>query len=399
VSVVDGRTAAALADRPAPWQLPVLDEVGARIAGLFARREPHRQALQYLVGLLSDGKRKNSWQMAEVTGDDSPWRMQRLLNRARWDADAMRDVVVDYLGRYLGHQDGVLVIGEIGVLKKGTESVAVDRQYTDTTEQVENCQIGVIVTYASPLGRAIVDRELYLPASWTADPERCRKARVPEDRIRPLNKPELAKRMIHRMMTGRGLPFTWVSGDVTYGRDESLRTWLEAGRRRYALAVPASQTVITPFLGEASVASLAANIPAVGWERHRGVSGPDTYWARITVTLRGDGGANRSGLAKGFVRTLLIRHQFGRSRLRFYLVHAPEITTTSAMIAAIEAQRDGRECVRETQRQTGLDQYKVRNWTAWYRHITLVLLAQAAYLVSHTADIPDDRPRLLARAG
>lgn len=392
MSVVDGKTALAHAGSPAR-QLAVLDEIGARIAGLFARREPHRQALQYLAGLLSKGNCKNTWQMAKMTGDDSPWRMQRLLNRARWDADAMRDVGVDYLGRCLGHQNGVLIIGEIGVLKKGTESVAVDRQYTDTTKQVENCQIGVIATYVSSLGHAIVDRELYLPASWTADPDRCRKARVPEERIRPWNKPELAKRMIHRMMVG-GLPFTWVCGGVTYGRDEPLRTWLEAVRRRYALAVPASQTVVTPFLGEVSVASLAANVPAVGWERHRDVSGSDSYWARLTITLRGDGAAHRSGPAKGFIRTLLVRRRFGRSRLEFYLVHAPEITTTSAMIAVIEAQRAGRECVYKAQRQIGLDRYEVRSWTAWYRHITLALLAQAAYLVSKTDGISEDCPQL-----
>jgi SRSO17 transposase len=140
-----------------------LDDLMARIAGRFRRVEPRRRARAYLLGLLSPVSGKNSWTLAEVAGEDTPDGMQRLLNEAVWDADAVRDDLRDYVRDHLGDPDGVLVIDETGFLKKGVKSAGVQRQYSGTAGRVENCQLGVFLAYASVHGRTLIDRELYLP--------------------------------------------------------------------------------------------------------------------------------------------------------------------------------------------------------------------------------------------
>jgi SRSO17 transposase len=138
----------------------------------FSRRDLLRQAESYLRGLLSQVDRKNSWQLAEAVGADTPHGFQRLLGRARWDADRVRDDLVRYVADPPGDSQGVLIIDETGFLKKGDKSAGVSRQYSGTAGRIENCQIGVFMAYCSQRGYALVDRELYLPKSWTEDPER-----------------------------------------------------------------------------------------------------------------------------------------------------------------------------------------------------------------------------------
>jgi DDE superfamily endonuclease len=157
-----------------------LEALHARIAGRFVRAEPRRRALAYLRGLLGNVGRKNGWQLAEHAGERTPDGMQRLLATADWDPDRVRDDLRAYVVEQLGDPGAVLVADETGFLKKGTTSVGVQRQYSGTAGKVDNCQLGVFLAYASGKGRAMIDRELYLPESWTDDPERCRAARVPE---------------------------------------------------------------------------------------------------------------------------------------------------------------------------------------------------------------------------
>jgi SRSO17 transposase len=156
-----------------------LNALHARIAGRFARAEPRRRALAYLRGLLGNVTRKNGWQLAEHAGERTPDGMQRLLATAGWDPELVRDDLRAYVVEHLGDAGAVLVVDETGFLKKGTTSVGVQRQYSGTAGKVDNCQLGVFLAYASPKGRAMIDRELYLPESWTDDPPRCRAARVP----------------------------------------------------------------------------------------------------------------------------------------------------------------------------------------------------------------------------
>ena len=196
-----------------------------RIAGRFKRVEPRRRAGRLVLGLLSDLPRKNCWTMAEWAGEAGPHGMQHLLCRASWDADAVRDDVRDYVVEHLHDEAAVLVVDETGDLKKGTRTVGVQRQYTGTAGGLENSQVAVYLVYAGERGHAAVDRELYLPRSWTGDPDRCRAAGLGEDTVFA-TKPELARTMIERFLDA-GHHVGWVTGDEVYGGNPTLRTALE----------------------------------------------------------------------------------------------------------------------------------------------------------------------------
>jgi hypothetical protein len=153
------------------------DDVFARIAGRFAQACSRKRARAYLLGLLSRSERKNGWTIAEFAGDATPDGMQRLLNFYSWSADDVRDDLRDYVTAAIGGPGGVLIADETGFLKKGTRSAGVQRQYSGTAGRIENCPLGVFLAYAvSGGGRALIDRELYLPQSWTDDRDRCRQA-------------------------------------------------------------------------------------------------------------------------------------------------------------------------------------------------------------------------------
>jgi SRSO17 transposase len=214
------------------------------VAGRFAQACSRKRARAYLLGLLSRTERKNGWTIAEFAGDATPDGMQRLLNFYSWSADDVRDDMREYVVAGLGDDRAVLVADETGFLKKGTKSAGVQRQYSGTAGRVENCQLGVFLAYAVPgAGRALIDRELYLPAAWTDDRDRCREAGVPDDRGFA-TKPELARQMIERALES-GMPFGWVAADEAYGQNTALREWLEEYHVSYVLAVPKSFTART----------------------------------------------------------------------------------------------------------------------------------------------------------
>ena len=184
------------------------------------------RALAYLQGLLSPLERKNGWQLAAAAGDPSPYGVQHLLGRAQWDADAVRNDLCAYVVEHLGDKQAVLIVDETGLVKKGAQSVGVQRQYSGTAGRIENCQIGVFLVYASTKGRTFVDRALYLPQGWTQDKPRGQQAGVP-DSVGFATKPMLAKHMIAHAL-GAGVPARWVTADSVYGNDGKLRGWLEA---------------------------------------------------------------------------------------------------------------------------------------------------------------------------
>ncbi len=177
----------------AVWR-EAFEDVCERIGPVFARSETRQRAQAYLRALLSPVERKNGWQLAEEAGEATPYAMQYLLDRARWDSEPLRDLLREYVCEPLGDATGELVIDETGFIKKGTKSVGVQRQYSGTAGRIENCQLGVFLSYASPKGHTLLDRELYLPKSWTQDPARCQQADVPPD-VGFATKPELAARM------------------------------------------------------------------------------------------------------------------------------------------------------------------------------------------------------------
>ena len=258
------------------------------IAGRFRRPEPRRRALDYLRGLLSPVERKNGWQLAEQAGDATPYGVQRLLCTYVWDADLVRDDLRDYVVEHLGDVHGVLVVDETGFLKKGNKSVGVQRQYSGTAGRIENCQIGVFLTYASAQGRTLLDRELYLPRVWADDLERRREAGVPE-KVAFRTQPQLARRMLERALES-GVPFGWVTGDEVYGNDRNLRLWLERRDVPHVLAVRSNEKLWAETdRGWRPVRAdrLAPGVEEPGWVRRSagdGAKGPRVYdWARVEI--------------------------------------------------------------------------------------------------------------------
>src|SRR3954454_8039734 len=271
-----------------------LKEVHARIAGRFARAEPRARALAYLRGLLGQSERKNGRTLAEAAGEVSPDGMQRLLRTADWDVDAVRDELRGYVVERLG-PDGVLIVDETGFIKKGSRSAGVARQYTGTTGKIDNCQIGVFLAYATPSGRALIDRELYLPRAWTDDDERASAAGI-DDAVGFATKPELARRMLTRALED-GVPAGWLTADEIYGQDKRLRVWCEQHRLPYVLATRSTDTVATIDWRQRRVRALIAELPESAWARcsaGAGAHGQRFYdWTRVEL---------RAGFAPGWAR-------------------------------------------------------------------------------------------------
>jgi SRSO17 transposase len=245
----------------------------------------------------------------------------------------------------------------------------------------------VFPAHAGPSGRALIDRELYLPAEWAADADRRAEAGVP-DRVTCATKPELARRMIECALTA-GVPFSWVAADTVYGATPHLRRWLEAHRIAYVLAVPCEFTVGAGTAGEREVRTLTGRIPDRVWERRSagdGAKGIRLFdWATIEVTVCAGGDHGRQAAAAGFTRLLLVRRSVADpTDLAFFLVHAPVATTVAAMVAAWGARWAVEECFKIGKNECGLDHYEVRRWDGWYRHMTLVMLALAVRIAIRT---------------
>jgi SRSO17 transposase len=343
-----------------------LDGLVEQIAPRFCRIEPRRRARAYLQGLLCPVERKNGWQLAENAGDRTPDGVQDFLARMRWDADQVRDDLQAYVVAQLGDADGVLVLDETGFVKKGTKSVGVQRQYSGTAGRIENCQIGVFLGYASRHGHALIDRVLYLPEVWANDPVRRHVAGVPAETTFA-TKPQLGRQMLIRAFAA-GVPCRWVTADSVYGADYALRRCIERGGRGYVLAVTSRQR-----LGFKTVADWLEDVPADAWQRlsaGEGAKGPRLYdWAWLPYGLEA---------ACGGQKGLLIRRKLAHpGAFTFYLTLAPEAAGLSDLVRVAGTRWTIEACFEAAKGEVGLDQYEVRSWTGWHRHITLAMLAHA----------------------
>jgi SRSO17 transposase len=348
-----------------------LDRVHARIAGRFTRSEPRERVRGYVSGLVAGLERKNGWTLAEHAGAVSPDGMQRLLRRADWDVDGVRDDLRDYVVEHLGECEGVLIVDDTGFLKKGTRSAGVQRQYSGTAGRTENCQIGTFLAYASQRGHALIDRELYLPESWTGDRDRCRAAGIP-DEVEFATKPRQAMAMLARAFDA-GVPFGWVTADEAYGQAKYLRVWLEERGAAHVLAIRRSDTLITTTGGERRADELVAALPARAWRRisaGAGAHGPRDYdWARIPI---------RIGWAPGRGHWLLARRSISDpGEIAYYVCYGPRRSSLADLVWVAGARWRIEECFQQAKNEAGLDHYQVRTWRAWYAHITLSMLAHA----------------------
>jgi SRSO17 transposase len=347
------------------------DELVERIGGRFVRSEARDRARAYLQGLLSHIPRKNGWQMADLLGDSSPYGVQQFLYRAKWEPDEVRDDLETYVIEQLGDPQGVLVVDETGFLKKGEHSVGVGAQYCGVVGRVANCQVGVFLTYATAQGHTFLDRALYLPESWTTDPERCRAAGVPAE-IEFATKPELAQQMLERAVEA-GVPAQWVTADSVYGGNATLRFWLESVPLGYVLALSPKDTVLNPDWMPVRVSHLLDQLPPEGWQRlsaGAGSKGERWYdWFWLPLYDR--------DLA-GWQRGLLIRRSLSDlSKLTPYVCFAPVSTPLAKLVAVAGTRWSVEQCFEGAKQDVGLDEYEVRSYQGWYRHITLACLAHA----------------------
>ncbi len=357
-----------------------LDDVAARIGGRFARSEPRRRVGAYLRGLLSATERKNGWTLAEQAGDATPDAMQRLLNHADWDADAVRDDLRAYVVETLADPDAVLVVDETGFLKKGDKSVGVQRQYTGTAGRIENAQVGVFLAYAAAAGRTFIDRALYLPKSWCDDADRRAEAKVPDD-TEFQTKPEIALDMVTRALEAE-VPAKWVAGDEVYGQHSGLRLGLEELGIGYVLAVPVKQrtpALVEGRVHEVRVDQLATDLPETAWERLSagdGAKGPRTYdWTRVPVRPLEDGDQH----------WMLVRRRISDGELAYYLCYTPGGASLTDLVSVAGRRWAIEESFQTAKGEVGLDHYQVRTWPAWHRHITLACLAHAYLTASRAA--------------
>ena len=351
-----------------------LDRVGERLTPFFPRIEPRRRAFGYLRLLLSDVERKNGWQMAERLGDANPFAVQHLLGRAAWDPDAVRDELVRYVTEHLGDAEGVLVVDETGFLKKGTKSVGVARQYSGTAGRIENCQIGVFLGYATRHGATLLDRELYLPQAWADDATRRAAAHVPED-VAFATKIVLAKRMIARAVAA-GVPAKWVTADAVYGSDFHFRFSLETQGLGYVVAVRSDFAVTTGFR-QVRAKAILAEVPPEAWQRlscGHGSKGPRLYdWTRVRMN---------APEPKRFARWLVIRRSLADpTAVAFFACGGPPATRLDDLVRVAGRRWTVEESFELAKGDCGLDEYEVRSWQGWYRHVTLSLWALAVVTV------------------
>lgn len=351
-----------------------IEPVGERIGDRFSRSEPRERAVGYVQGLLGDTQRKNGWQLAEYLGDSTPDGVQHLLARADWDADAVRDALIDYVTEHLGHPDGVLAVDETGFLKKGAMSVGVSRQYSGTAGRIENSQIGVFLGYATTRGRALIDRALYLPKEWAADNARRKRAGVPKA-IAFATKLVLARQMIDRAVAA-GVPARWVAADAVYGPDYHFRVALEGHGLGYVVGVR-TDFAVRVGLRPVRAKALLAEVPADGWHRRScgiGSKGPRVYdWARLRTAAPGPDECTR---------WLLIRRSTSDpSDVAYFACGGPPATTLNDLVRVAGTRWSIEDLFELAKGDCGLDEYEVRSWVGWHRHVTLSLWALAVVTV------------------
>ena len=354
-----------------------------RIGGVFQRSESREIAGAFLEGLLSGAERKTGWLMAEQAGLERPYRMQSLLGRGLWSADALRDIVRAYVFEALGDDEGVLVVDETGFVKKGVHSAGVARQYSGAAGRIENSQVGVFLSYASRFGQALIDSKLYLPEAWAQDAERRAKAYIPEE-IGFATKVEIARNLIASALDA-GARCRFVLADALYGGDSQLRRMLEARRQPYVLAVRSNQTlrmIASHGFVQTDPKGTAQDMPRRTWKTlaaGEGSKGLRLYdWARYRLPWTVD---------EGFERWVLIRrNRKDASECAYYLVFARQGTALAELAGAAGLRWTIKECFERGKSDLGLDHCEARSWNGWHRHMTLVMAA-AAFLAKLAADL------------
>jgi SRSO17 transposase len=348
------------------------DGVLTRINPLFYRTESRIHAEHYLRGLLAPLERKNAWTIFRHTGEREPKALQRFLNLTPWDEDRLRDINLEYVMENFSDPRGTLIADPTGFAKKGRKSAGVQRQYSGTLGKVDNCQIGTFLAYADTRGnRVLVDRELYIPEkSWYEDPERCKEAGIPED-LEFATRPQQVRTMIERMITA-GLPFAWFAADEEFGQNPGLREFLENEKIAYVMAIP-KNTMITDQDDHRKVfEEIVPELREHDWQRRAcgiGTKGFRVYdWAFIISSSEPD-------------IQYMIRRNTDTGELAYYRCHNPRHEPAGELVRVAGTRWPVEECFEASKSEAGLDQYQVRLYRAWYRHVTFAMLALTSLAV------------------
>ena len=350
------------------WQ-ERFDEFMQAIAQCFTRIEPTLHAQQYIQGLLSDLDRKNGWQLAEAVGDTTPYGKQHLLGRAKWSADHMLAVIWDDLQDSLGRDHVTLIVDDTGFLKKGQSSVGVKRQYTGTAGRTENCQIGVFLSYWTPQGHSLWDRQLFVPEEWLDDEDLRRKGKIP-DHVVYQTKIEIGRSMCQRALDA-GVEAEWLLADSLYGKAFAFRSFFERRGIQYVVGVPKSQHM-TYQAHRQRVDKVAARFAPDQWARASagmGTKGPrEADWLLLPHGI---------ACEDGFRKYVLCRRFVDEDEISYFFVLAREEVGFQEIIEAEGRRWAVEEDIATGKGQAGLDEYEVRSWHGWYRHITLSMAACA----------------------
>jgi SRSO17 transposase len=349
-----------------------LDGVVARIAPLFYRTESKRHGEQYLRGLLSPLARKNGWTIAEYVGEPEPKSLQRLLNLSPCDADALLAVNREYAMENLADPEAILVADPTGFAKKGRKSVGVQRQYSGTLGRVDNCQIATFLAYVTPRrDRVLIDHRLYLPEkSWMADRDRCAEAGVPAG-VTFRTRPQQVREMIEGALAAR-LPFAWFTADEEFGQNPGLCDFLESERLPYVMAIPKNTAFLDTTGTIREIDANARRLPPGAWQRRAcgiGSKGYRVYdWALVESTEPD--------------HQYLIRRAIDDKELAFYRCYNPNQSEFGELVHVAGARWPIEECFGAGKNETGLDNYQVRTWNAWHRHIAFAILAHTFLAVT-----------------
>ena len=350
----------------AAWDAEFKD-ICARTRRLFYRTDSRAHAAQYLRGLLAPLERKNGWTIAEYSGLHEPKALQRFLNLTPWDADRLRDLVRDYAMEYFADPRGVLIADPTGFAKKGRKSAGVQRQYSGTLGRIDNCQIGTFLAYANTSGdRVLIDRELYVPEhSWFGNRDRCAEAGIPED-LEFATRPQQAAVMIARALDAR-VPFAWFAADEEFGQNPGLRAFLEERKIPYVMAIPKNTELTGPEGHKQTIEKAAWQVRPHDWQRRScgiGSKGFRVYdWALLNAGQPG--------------HQYMIRRSIDDGELAYYHCHNPHGEGFGELVRAAGMRWPIEESFEAAKGEAGLDNYQVRLYHAWYRHITLAMLALA----------------------
>jgi SRSO17 transposase len=354
-----------------------LDDLMAAMAGCFRRWEPRVSAKKYVRALMSDLPRKNCWTIAEHAGDATPGKMQHLLEAAKWDTIAAMAAVRAFVCEHLDDGDAVAILDESGQEKKGTATIGVKRQYVGCAGRVSNAINVVYCSFAAKAGHALVGARPYLPREWATDPDRRRKARVPED-VAFATKPELGRQILADLRAEGRLP-PWVSGDEVYGADPNLRAWLESTDTGYVLAVSKSTPIAFNRAGTARADEALKMLIAADWVIEScgaGSKGERRYaWAWVATASRHH---------HLLIRRSLIPNAKGVRELAFYLCFVPEgrPATLRTLIRVAGRRWPVEEDFQTGKDAFGLDHSQVRTYPALLRHLVLAIAALAICAVT-----------------